>query len=123
VKHQDHCDAREGTHGSHITVSKHVAPVRSHRHIYTAQGDSVRTIHLPNSITWSYPQIAYNGRRLVLVQDDQIVAFDVTGKAIDRLAGLPVGERESTWTPFLTRGGRELLLFNGRNSIYRFAMP
>jgi hypothetical protein len=59
----------------------------------------------------------------VLVQDDQIVASDVTGKVIGRLAGLPVGERESTWTPFLTRGGRELLLFNGRNSIYRFAMP
>jgi hypothetical protein len=91
--------------------------------IYTAQGEPIQTIHLPNSITWSHPQVAYDGRRLVLVQGHQIVAFDATGKVIGRLAGLPVGERESTWTPFLTRGGRELLLSNGRNSIYRFAMP
>ena len=106
-----------------IVAHASAVPGRIHSEYLRSEGDPVRIIHLPSSITWSYPQIAYDGRHLVLVQDQQIVAFDTTGKVIGGLTGLPVGERESAWTPFLTCGGRELLLFNGRNSIYRFAMP
>jgi hypothetical protein len=78
---------------------------------------------LPASIKWYFPKIAYNGQHLVLTQHEQIIAFNSTGEAVGRLAPLPAGERDSEWTPFLTRDGRELLLFDGANLIYRFAMP
>ena len=91
--------------------------------LYTAQGDPVRTMHLPRSFKWSHPEIAYDGRHLVVAEEGLIVAFSVKGDVVGRLVPLPPGEHDGAWTPFLTRGGSELLLFNGRNTIYRFAMP
>ena len=91
--------------------------------VYTAEGEPVRTTPLPASIKWHFPKIAYDGKHLVLAQDIQIIAFNSAGEVVGRLTPLPVEERDSEWTLFLTRDGRELLLFNGGNTIYRFGLP
>jgi hypothetical protein len=91
--------------------------------VYTAEGEPARTIHLPVSIHWYFPKIAYDGKHLVLAQHEQIIAFDTTGEVVGWLAPLPAGQGDRDWTPFLARDGRELLLFDGGNTIYRFAMP
>ena len=91
--------------------------------VYTAEGEPVRTIRLPASIQWNLPKIAYDGKHVVVAQDGQIIAFNLAGDVVGRLAPLPAGESDSEWTPYLTHDGRELLLFNGGNTIYRFGMP
>jgi hypothetical protein len=30
---------------------------------------------------------------------------------------------EDAWTPFLTDGGKTLCLFDGKHTVYRYAMP
>jgi hypothetical protein len=91
--------------------------------VYTAQGDPVRTFPLPDSIAWSYARIAYNARHLVIAQDDQVVAFEPMGDIVGKLTPLPAGEHGGGWTPFLTGVDHWLWLFDGGNTLYRFAMP
>jgi hypothetical protein len=59
----------------------------------------------------------------VIAQDDQVVAFDPMGEIVGKLTPLPAGEHGGAWTPFLTGVDHGLWLFNGGNTVYRFAMP
>ena len=43
--------------------------------LYSSQGDPIRTFALPHIIEWSFPRIAYNGNRLVIVDAKTIAAL------------------------------------------------
>ncbi len=89
--------------------------------LYSAEGEPKLAFPLPESVAWSHPRIAYDGRRVVAIGEKEIVVFDASGKPLGRFT--PAEGGEAWWTPFLTRSGRELVLFDGRKSLFRYEVP
>ncbi len=89
--------------------------------LYSPPGEAIRTFKLPPSDDWSYPRIAYDGRRVVVAGDKAIVLFDASGNALGRIN--PPPDPGARWTPFLAPDGRGLLLFDGRKTLHRFELP
>ena len=97
-------------HGGELAVS-----------LYSPQGEPIRTFALPSSVKWSFPRIAYDGKRVVVAEAKAIVLFDASGKTVGRFTP-PDGER-AAWTPFLAPDGRGLLLFDGAKTLRLFELP
>jgi hypothetical protein len=89
--------------------------------LYSAEGEPKACFLLPESVAWSHPRIAYDGRRVVAIGKKEIVILDASGKPLGRFT--PQNSAEVWWTPFLTRSGRELVLFDGRKSLFRYEVP
>jgi hypothetical protein len=89
--------------------------------LYGPRGEPVRTFALPPAAGRPILALAYDGRRVVVPGEKEIFLFDASGEALGRFA--PPPDDGASWTPFLAKEGRELLLFNGRTTLYRFAMP
>jgi hypothetical protein len=90
--------------------------------LYKANGDPIRTIVLPDDVR-QYPRIAYDGKRLVVV-DRALVIFDGSGTPIARCDS-PLKVPEGRWYyPYLLPGGRELALFDGKRPVlHRYLLP
>jgi hypothetical protein len=89
--------------------------------LYSPQGDPIRTFNLPESVKWHFPDVAYDGKRVVLTGEKAIVIFDTLGKAIGRFT--PLEDEDAAWTPLFGSDSRGLLLFDGKKTLYRFELP
>jgi hypothetical protein len=89
--------------------------------LFSPTGVPVRSFSLPETVAWSFPRLAYDGKLVVVAGEKEVVVFDTTGKALQRFA--PTGESGAWWTPFHAPGRREILLFDGRNTLLRYAPP
>jgi hypothetical protein len=89
--------------------------------LYGPEGEPIRTFTLPSTVAWSFPRLAYDGRFVVVAGEKEVVLFDASGKVLGRFT--PAHEDNAWWAPFLTRKSHELLLYNGQNAVYRFALP
>jgi sugar lactone lactonase YvrE len=89
--------------------------------LYSPQGEPIRAFTLPPTVAWSFPRLAFDGKLVVVAGEKEIVLFDASGKALGRFTP-PNGDGD-WWSPFLTPTGHELLLFNGRSTLYRFELP
>jgi hypothetical protein len=93
--------------------------------LFPATGTLGQLIALPSAIN-SYPEIAYDGKQVVLVDEGHVYSYRSTGKPLWQftLPNEKAGEKSETeWTPFLTNGGRTLCLFDGKRTLYRYSMP
>jgi hypothetical protein len=86
--------------------------------LYRPNGEPIRTITLPSSVTWSFPRLAFDGKLVAIAGKKEVVLFDASGEALGRFT--PAQGDGSRWTPFLSPTSHELLLFNGRSTLYRF---
>jgi len=89
--------------------------------IYSSVGEPIRTFTLPGTVEWYSPEIAYDGKRLVVAERKTIVLLEPSGKALGQLT--PPGEPDALWTPFLSSGGDQLLLFDGVKTLQRYELP
>ncbi len=89
--------------------------------VYSPQAEPVFTFTLPQSIEWSFPRIAYDGKRFAITANKAIVLFDAAGKPFGQF--VPAGHENAWWMPFLAPDGRGLLLFDGVRTIHRFELP
>jgi hypothetical protein len=88
--------------------------------IYSSEGGAIRTFSLPLAVELYSPEIAYDGKRIVITGAKAIVLFEASGKVIGQCT--PPGDPATSCTPFLTPGG-ELLLYDGVKTLHRFALP
>ena len=89
--------------------------------LYSPQGEPLQTFVLPSSTAGHYPQVAYDGKTVVITAGKEILLFSPSGKPLGHFAPLP--ELNAAWTPFVPTPGRELVLFDGGTTVYRFALP
>jgi hypothetical protein len=91
--------------------------------LYKPNGDPVRTIPMPESID-GFPRLAYDGRRLVVAAEAGLLIYDGSGSPIQR-SKIPVKVPPGDYYyPYITAGGRELALFDGKTmALHRFEMP
>lgn len=84
--------------------------------LYTPAREPLRQFPLPDNLG-DYPKLAYDGKHVVLTGDKTLVCYTATG-APRWQAPLPFPEA----LPFLTDEGQTLCLFDGKRTIYRYAM-
>jgi hypothetical protein len=89
--------------------------------IYSPRGEPLHTFKLPAALQEVFPRIAFDGKRVVVAREKEVLCFEPSGKAIWRFT--PPGEDNRRLTPFLAPDGRHLLLFDGSNRIDRFELP
>ncbi len=89
--------------------------------VYSPHGDPKFTFTLPENVEWSFPRIAFDGKRLAIAEKNVIVFLDDTGKPFGRFE--PAPNEDAAWTPFFAPGSRELLLFDGVKTLHRFELP
>jgi hypothetical protein len=89
--------------------------------LYSPQGEPKLTFTLPETGEWSFPRIAFDGKRLAIAEKKAIVLFDATGKPLGQFE--PAPNEDAAWTPFFAPGSRELLLFDGVKTLHRFELP
>lgn len=89
--------------------------------LYSARNRPERLIALP-STTRMEERMAYDGKQAVLLDENRLYSYGRDGKARWQCL-LPAKPDALRWTPFLTESGRTLCLFDGRHSIYRYALP
>jgi hypothetical protein len=89
--------------------------------LYTKDGDPIRTFALPPPVG-EYDPFAYGGDHLAVWTNAGIVLFDATGRPLWRFTPA-VDPGEGLRHLFLVKGGRELLVFDGRQTIDWYALP
>jgi hypothetical protein len=89
--------------------------------LYSPQGEPIRTFTLPTTDEWSFPRIAYDGKRVVLAGEKAIVLFEATGKILGQFT--PSQAQGMWWTPFLAPEGHGLILFDGVKTLHHFELP
>jgi hypothetical protein len=89
--------------------------------LFPANREPGRVIPLQDE-AGAYPEIAYHGKRIVLVESQHLYCYLTSGQPLWR-APLPVQKDNAAWTPYLTEGGKTLCLFDGEHSVYRYTVP
>ncbi len=89
--------------------------------LYSPRGEPIHSFELPQTVQLSFPLAAYDGKRLVVTVQKEILLFDAKGNAIGRFT--PSEKVEGGQAPLLARDGRELLLFDGKKTLHRFELP
>lgn len=84
--------------------------------LYTPAREPLRQFPLPDNLG-DYPKLAYDGKHVVVAGDKALVCYTATGEPRWQ-APLPFPEA----LPFLTDEGQTLCLFDGKRTIYRYAM-
>ncbi|MBB6050271.1 hypothetical protein [Armatimonas rosea] len=84
--------------------------------LYTPAREPLRQFPLPDNLG-DYPELAYDGKHVVVAGDKALVCYTATGEPRWQ-APLPFPEA----LPFLTDEGQTLCLFDGKRTIYRYAM-
>ncbi len=90
--------------------------------LFSPEGDAIRTFSLPPTFFWSWPEIAYDGKRVVVAGARTVVLFEVSGEPVGQFTPARDNNQE-TWTPFLTPDGDGLLLFDGIRTLHRYELP
>lgn len=104
------------THGDHGNGRHAVC-------LYRPSGDPICTIVLPKDAD-ILTQIAYNGRRVVVTNDNGLLIYDGSGRALQRSAYASKPDRKMYYHPYLLQGGRTLALFDGKSPVlYRYELP
>lgn len=91
--------------------------------LYKPSGDPLRTIELPEA-AGTYPRLAFNGRRLIVVGDKFILIDDDKGQPLLR-GPLPSNAAKATYfCPYILPNGHELALFNFLEPVlHRYELP
>ena len=90
--------------------------------LYAADGAPLRSFPLPSSLKEPYG-LAFDSRRIVIGGVGEILAFDTSGNPLWKFQTPQAGEPKTTWQVFLIAEGKELRLYDGVRTIYRYAMP
>lgn len=91
--------------------------------LYGATGEPIRTIPIPAPLRGFFAGIAYDGKRVAIVEDKAVTLLDSSGQARQRFSPVEGGRDAPFWHPFFAPDGRELLLFDGRRTIIRYELP
>lgn len=90
--------------------------------LYKRDGAPVRTITLPDAIG-RYPEIAFDGRRLVVAGNGLLIVYDGQGVPLQMFSTGSKKNPDDNCRPFLAPGGRELILFDGKSAaLHRYEM-
>jgi hypothetical protein len=88
--------------------------------VYQVDGAPVRSIFLP-SLVGRFPRLAFNGDRIVVSGEGNLVFYD-GGGALIQASKLELGD--NYFQPHIIAGGQELLIVhNDGTALHRFAMP
>lgn len=91
--------------------------------LYSANGDPIRTIQLPRP-SKNYTGIAYDGERIVIAGNREILTLDRTGDNMRRWSLTEPAVTESRWGTYIMPGGDELLLYDEHErKLYRYELP
>ncbi|UCC30531.1 MAG: hypothetical protein JSU86_20320, partial [Phycisphaerales bacterium] len=91
--------------------------------LFSAEGDPIRTMRLPPPREF-YMGIAYDGRRVVVAGDREVVVLDTADDSIERWSLTNPGATEARWSAFIMPDSDELLLFDRRGrKLHRYELP
>jgi hypothetical protein len=122
IKSPEHASVAPDGSIAVLSMENDAASENSHAvSLFSPRGEPLRTFILPDSVASSVTRVAYDGKRVAIAVDKQIVLFDLSGQPLWRFT--PPQENDEFWTPFLSPAGQELWLFNGRHTIDRYGLP
>jgi len=106
------------------TTAARPSPVRARVSLYDPADAPLRVLPLPAAADDPYPEIAFDGRTLVVSVAKRVYAYlGATGQPLWQFAR-PAPAQGDPWQPFLTDAGRTLCLFDPyRRTLYRYALP
>lgn len=97
--------------------------------LFSPDGEPIRSILLPRAKKW-YCGLACEGRRVVVVGQEEVVIVNLDGDEMERWSLEGANGARRRWSAFIVGDGRELLLFDGRMrfesgspTIHRYALP
>jgi sugar lactone lactonase YvrE len=90
--------------------------------LYTRDGEPLRTIGLPGFVSLSH-RFDYDGERLVVTGKGKVALFDRSGRPVQQFSPVQAGNRETWGQPMLRPRERQLLLFDGDRTVYRYELP
>jgi hypothetical protein len=96
---------------------------RQYLSLYSATDAPERVIPVPIVPDSFSPTLAYDGKKIVLVEGANVYCYRATGQPLWHFILPQEKASESIWTPFLTDAGHTLCIFNGQRTLYRYTMP
>jgi sugar lactone lactonase YvrE len=90
--------------------------------LYSASGTPERLISLP-AFMERYDRMAYDGKQIVLANNGRLYCYGRDGKPRWQFTLRLKEAADLLWTPFLTDAGKTLCLFDGKRTLYRYALP
>ena len=90
-------------------------------HLFSAAGEPLRTVRIPVE-SETLPYIAYDGERLVYVDECVVHVYDHEGAPVGRFS-LPGEPGLDHWQPLLPEHVEELWAFALKHSIERYELP
>lgn len=108
--------------GSAATVEHDYGSGRSIISLYGPDGDPVNSVVIPGEPGWS-ANLAYENGLLLVAGKSTLLAADTSGRILWRFPFPGKHPPRDGWKPYITNSGKDLLLYDGARSVYRYALP
>jgi hypothetical protein len=90
--------------------------------LYSATGEPIRAIPMPVPSFHVFDRIGYSGKWVAFVKKRMVVLLDCSAQKWQQFSPTEPG-RDAGWHPFFTADVRELHVFDGMSTFFRYELP